>query len=59
LNGRTLPWEAAILIPFADEELFISLEDRVFEDGMKLTDTEKERNTVTFVFPSYHFDSNA
>jgi 5'-3' exonuclease len=23
LNGRTLPWEAAILIPFADEELFI------------------------------------
>jgi len=26
LNGRTLPWEAAILIPFADEELFISAE---------------------------------
>ena len=24
LNGRTLPWEAAILIPFADEELFLA-----------------------------------
>jgi 5'-3' exonuclease len=26
LNGRTLPWEAAVLIPFADEDLFISAE---------------------------------
>jgi 5'-3' exonuclease len=23
LNGRTLPWEAAILIPFVEEDYFI------------------------------------
>lgn len=36
LNGRTLPWEAAVLIPFADEDLFISEEARLFVQGMKL-----------------------
>jgi 5'-3' exonuclease len=34
LNGRTLPWEAAILIPFADEQLFIDSEASLFEAGM-------------------------
>lgn len=29
LNGRTLPWEAAILIPFANEALFISEEAKL------------------------------
>jgi 5'-3' exonuclease len=36
LNGRTLPWEAAILIPFVDEELFIMAENNLFESGMVL-----------------------
>jgi len=41
LNGRTLPWEAAILIPFADEELFIGEESRLMESGeLKLTKSE-------------------
>jgi 5'-3' exonuclease len=31
LNGRTLPWEAAILIPFADEKLFIQVEQELFD----------------------------
>ena len=26
LNGRTLPWEAVVLIPFADEQLFLETE---------------------------------
>lgn len=26
LNGRTLPWEAAVLIPFVDEDVFIEAE---------------------------------
>ena len=34
LNGRTLPWEAAILIPFADEGLFIEAEQSLFSQGM-------------------------
>lgn len=59
LNGRTLPWEAAILIPFADEELFIEAEAKLFEGGLTLSTKEGERNTVTFVFPSYHLDWDA
>lgn len=35
LNGRTLPWEAAVLIPFADEDLFIAAEAELIEQGMK------------------------
>jgi len=37
LNGRTLPWEAVILIPFVDEAEFIDAEASLFEDGMQLT----------------------
>jgi len=40
LNGRTLPWEAAILIPFADELLFIEVEQKLFEQGMQLSKEE-------------------
>lgn len=56
LNGRTLPWEAAILIPFADEEKFIKAEEYMFENGMKLSAYHQERNTISFEFPSYHYD---
>jgi 5'-3' exonuclease len=56
LNGRTLPWEAAILIPFADEDLFIRWESILFEEGMRLTQEEAQRNSISFIFPSYHHD---
>ena len=59
LNGRTLPWEAAILIPFADEEKFVEAEQGLFESGLKLTQEEWKRNTVTFIYPSYSFDAQA
>lgn len=58
LNGRTLPWEAAILIPFVDEDSFIAAELSLFTAGMQLSQDEWKRNTIQFVFPSYHFDSN-
>lgn len=58
MNGRTLPWEAAILIPFADEELFVQAEKNLFERGMQFTDEEWKRNTVSFTYPSYKFDAN-
>jgi len=56
LNGRTLPWEAAILIPFADEELFLEQEKRLFDRGMQLTPDDWKRNTTSFSYPAYHFD---
>jgi 5'-3' exonuclease len=33
LNGRTLPWEAAILIPFVDEDVFLGAEQEIIEDS--------------------------
>jgi 5'-3' exonuclease len=56
LNGRTLPWEAAILIPFADEELFLQQEKRLFDRGMQLSPQEWKRNTTSFSYPSFHYD---
>jgi 5'-3' exoribonuclease 1 len=31
LNGRTLPWEAACLIPFCDEKLFLDTETELLK----------------------------
>ena len=45
LNGRTLPWEAVILIPFVDEDLFLSAERELTDSGkLVLTDRERTRN---------------
>jgi 5'-3' exonuclease len=38
LNGRTLPWEAAVLIPFANEALFLEEEAKLYASGYKLSD---------------------
>jgi 5'-3' exonuclease len=56
LNGRTLPWEAAILIPFVEEDKFIDAESTLFENGMKLSPIEFEKNTTSFIYPSYTYD---
>jgi 5'-3' exoribonuclease 1 len=39
LNGKTLPWEAVILIPFVDEDDAIKAEESIKD---KLNFTEKE-----------------
>lgn len=56
LNGRTLPWEACILIPFADEELFLEQEKRLFDRGMQLSKEDWKRNTCSFSFEAYWYD---
>lgn len=58
LNGKTLPWEAAILIPFADEKKFVDAENYLFDNGMKFDEKTQERNTISFIYPSYHYDKN-
>lgn len=40
LNGRTLPWEAVVLIPFVDEDVFIEAEKKLFARGMTLSPVE-------------------
>lgn len=57
LNGRTLPWEAAILIPFADEQLFLDLEKRLFDRGMQLTAQDWKRNTISFKYPAFWYNT--
>lgn len=56
LNGRTLPWEAVILIPFVEEDVFIEAEAKLFDHGMKLSKDEWNRNTSSFKYPSYYYD---
>jgi len=56
LNGRTLPWEAAILIPFANEALFLESEQKLYDEGFKLTDYETTRNTISFSYPQFIFE---
>ena len=56
LNGKTVAWEALILIPFADEKLFIEKEAEMISQGAKLTEDELQRNCTSFLFYSYRLD---
>lgn len=58
LNGRALPWEAACLIPFVDENLLISEESRILS---VTTNSEEEikRNTVSFNYKSFTYDEKS
>ena len=47
LNGRTLPWEAACLIPFVDEKLFLEKEEEFLRNpGYALSQADSHRNTI-------------
>lgn len=57
LNGKTVAWEALVLIPFADEALFLQKEHEMFSTGRgSLTEEERLRNNSSFIFFSYKFD---
>ena len=34
LNGKTLAWEAIVLIPFCSEEKFLQAEEAMFASGL-------------------------
>jgi len=57
LNGRALPWEAACLIPFVDEKLFIENESKMIHAGPQFSDEDKKRNQIYFYFKKYRYDS--
>lgn len=40
LNGKTLPWEAVILIPFVDEEEALSAEESIIGSSLVLSERE-------------------
>lgn len=59
LNGKTVAWEALVLIPFADEKLFIQKEAEMFAANSACFNEEQViRNNSSFTFFSYKFDSS-
>ena len=56
LNGKTVAWEALVLIPFANESLFIEKEQQMFEGGKSLNDEEEKRNCSSFTFFAYSYN---
>lgn len=55
LNGRTLTYEAACLIPFCDEKLFIQHETNLHREN-PLSDHDHPRNIITFEYKCYTYD---
>jgi 5'-3' exonuclease len=54
LNGKTLAWEAIVLIPFVDQTQFLDAEARMLETGAGVfTDKEIDRNRWNFCYHMY------
>ena len=58
LNGKTMAYEAIVLIPFVDETKLLEEEAALYKAGFKLKDVDKIRNTIAFQYHAYKFDSN-
>ena len=59
LNGKTVAWEALVLIPFADEALFLQKESEMLgqhASASAFSEEETIRNNSSFTFFSYRFD---
>jgi 5'-3' exonuclease len=56
LNGKTLAWEAIVLIPFCDEESFLLEEQKMFEQGFTLNNLDKIRNVCVYELYSYNYN---
>jgi len=48
LNGKTMAYEAIVLIPFVDEAKLLEEESALYKGGFKLKDEDKIRNTIAF-----------
>lgn len=57
LNGRALPWEAATLIPFVDEQTFIKAEASSVS-ALAIAEEDSIRNTITFSYKKFIYDAN-
>lgn len=48
LNGKTMAYEAIVLIPFVDEAKLLEEESAMYKAGFKLQDKDRIRNTIAF-----------
>lgn len=56
LNGKTLSYEAIVLIPFCSELRVLEEEAKIITSGrVQLTEAEKLRNTISFGCFSYTY----
>ena len=58
LNGKTLAWEAIVLIPFVDEAEVLFEEKKLIEAGYKPTEADRFRNIAAFEIFSYKYRQN-
>ena len=58
LNGRALPWEAAILIPFVDEKDMLK-QEKIYLDQDPLCDDDFIRNQISFKYRSCRYDKGS
>ena len=56
LNGKTLAWEAIVLIPFVNETLFLQKEVELMTSGGSYSEEEHLRNNWSFTFFAYRYD---
>ena len=59
LNGKSVSWQAEILIPFANESTFLEAEKSLYQNGFKLNEHLTQRNTITFDYPSFSHDKSS
>jgi len=55
LNGKTLAWEAIVLIPFVDQALFLEMETKMFASGHALAQKDIDRNKWNFIYYNYTY----
>ncbi len=48
LNGKTMAYEAIVLIPFVEEAKLLEEEAALYKSGLKLKEKDKIRNTIAF-----------
>ena len=59
LNGKTLAWEAIVLIPFVDQTIFLEAEAKMLSSGTgSFSQKDSDRNKWTFCYHNYIYDSS-
>lgn len=55
LNGKTLAWEAIVLIPFVDQARFLEMEQQMLSQGGSFSQKETDRNQWKFCYHNYNY----
>lgn len=59
LNGKTIAWEAIVLIPFVDQALFLETEAKMLAASNCFSQEEVDRNKWKFCYLNYTYSPSA